>query len=61
MGAPTEIRCDGCGAGGPAGADQRIPTLLFFEGGHPRDRLVGMQPRAPLEARLESLLARTTC
>ncbi len=60
MGEPTEIRCGSCGAGCPAGADQGIPTLLLFEGGHPRNRLVGLEPRAPLEARLESLLARTT-
>jgi thioredoxin 1 len=37
---------------------QGIPTLLLFESGHLRDRLVGRQPRAVLEARLESLLAR---
>ena len=39
---------------------QGIPTLLLFEGGHLRDRLVGMQPRATLEAWRESRLARTT-
>jgi thioredoxin-like negative regulator of GroEL len=39
---------------------QGIPTLLLFEGGQLRDRLVGVQPRATLEARLQSLLARTT-
>jgi thioredoxin 2 len=37
---------------------QGIPTLLLFESGHLRDRLVGLHPRAVLEARLESLLAR---
>jgi thioredoxin 2 len=39
---------------------QGIPTLLLFDRGHLQDRLVGVQPRATLEARLESLLARTT-
>jgi thioredoxin len=39
---------------------QGIPTLLLFDGGQLRDRLVGLQPRATLQARLESLLARTT-
>jgi thioredoxin 2 len=41
-------------------AIQGIPTLLLFESGHLRDRLVGVQPRVVLDARLESLLARTT-
>ena len=41
-------------------AIQGIPTLLLFDGGHLRDRLVGVQPRAALEARLDALLARTT-
>jgi thioredoxin-like negative regulator of GroEL len=36
-----------------------VPTLLLFDGGHLRDRLVGTQPRAVLEARLEEMLART--
>jgi thioredoxin 2 len=40
-------------------AVQGIPTLLLFDGGHLRDRLVGAQPRAILEARLEEMLART--
>lgn len=40
-------------------AIQGIPTLLLFEGGRLRDRLVGVHPRATLEARLESLLARS--
>jgi thioredoxin-like negative regulator of GroEL len=40
-------------------AVQGIPTLLLFESGHLRDRLVGVQSRTTLEARLESLLART--
>jgi thioredoxin 2 len=39
---------------------QGIPTLLLFDGGQLRDRLVGVPPRATLQARLESLLARTT-
>jgi thioredoxin-like negative regulator of GroEL len=38
---------------------QEIPTLLLFDGGQLRDRLVGVPPRATLQARLESLLART--
>jgi len=38
-------------------AVQGIPTLLLFDGGHLRDRLVGAQPRAILEARLEEMLA----
>jgi thioredoxin-like negative regulator of GroEL len=37
---------------------QGIPTLLLFDGGHLRDRLVGAQPRAVLEARLDAVLAR---
>ncbi len=37
---------------------QSIPTLLFFEGGELRDRLVGTEPRAAIEARLEALLRR---
>jgi thioredoxin-like negative regulator of GroEL len=37
-----------------------IPTLLLFDGGHLRDRLVGVQSRATLEARLGPLLARST-
>jgi thioredoxin 2 len=37
---------------------QGIPTLLLFVGGHLRDRLVGVQPRAVLETRLDALLAR---
>ena len=41
-------------------AIQGIPTLLLLESGHLRDRLVGVQPRAVLEARLDSLLARPT-
>lgn len=36
---------------------QGIPTLLLFDGGRLRDRLVGVQPRPALEARLEALLA----
>ena len=40
-------------------AVQSIPTLLLFENGHLRDRLVGLQPRAALEARLDSVLARS--
>jgi thioredoxin-like negative regulator of GroEL len=40
-------------------AVQGIPTLLLFDGGHLRDRLVGAQPRAVLEARLDAALART--
>jgi thioredoxin len=40
-------------------AVQGIPTLLIFEGGQLRDRLVGAQPRAVLEARLDAVLART--
>jgi thioredoxin 2 len=40
-------------------AIQGIPTLLLFEGGHLRDRVVGVQPRTALEARLDALLART--
>jgi thioredoxin-like negative regulator of GroEL len=39
---------------------QGIPTLLLFDGGQLRDRLVGVPPRATLQARLESLLAGTT-
>jgi thioredoxin-like negative regulator of GroEL len=38
---------------------QGIPTLLLFDGGLLRDRLVGAQPRAVLEARLGALLAHT--
>ena len=41
-------------------AIQSIPTLLLLDQGHLRDRLVGVQPRAALEARLEALLARPT-
>ena len=40
-------------------AVQGVPTLLLFDGGHLRDRLVGAQPRAVLEARLDAVLART--
>ncbi len=40
-------------------AVQGIPTLLLFDGGQLRDRLAGVPPRATLQARLESLLART--
>lgn len=40
-------------------AVQGIPTLLLLESGHLRDRLVGVQPRTVLEARLETLLARS--
>jgi thioredoxin 2 len=40
-------------------AVQAMPTLLFFDGGHLRDRLVGAHPRAVLKARLDALLART--
>jgi thioredoxin 2 len=40
-------------------AVQGIPTLLLFDGGHLRDRLVGAHPRAVLEARLDAVLART--
>jgi thioredoxin-like negative regulator of GroEL len=40
-------------------AIQGIPTLLLFEGGNLRDRLVGVHPRATLEARLEAVLARS--
>jgi thioredoxin-like negative regulator of GroEL len=36
-------------------AFQWIPTLLLFDSGHLRDRLVGAQPHATLQARLESL------
>jgi thioredoxin 2 len=39
---------------------QGIPTLLLFDGGQLRERLVGAQPHATLHARLESLLAGTT-
>ncbi len=39
-------------------AVQGIPTLLLFARGHLQDRLVGVQPRALLEARLDALLAR---
>jgi thioredoxin 2 len=35
---------------------QSIPTLLLFKGGHLVDRLVGVQPRAVIEARLKPLL-----
>ena len=38
---------------------QGIPTLLVFDDGQLRDRLVGVQPRAILEARLDALLADT--
>jgi thioredoxin 2 len=41
-------------------AIQSIPTLLLLDRGHLRDRLVGAQPHAALEARLEALLARPT-
>jgi len=34
-----------------------IPTLLLFKDGQLVDRLVGVQPRAAIEARLQSLLA----
>jgi hypothetical protein len=40
-------------------AAARIPTLLLFDGGLLRDRLVGAHPRGVLEARLGALLART--
>jgi thioredoxin-like negative regulator of GroEL len=40
-------------------AIQGIPTLLLFDSGHLRDRLVGAQPRAVLKARLDAVLART--
>ena len=40
-------------------AVQGIPTLLIFEDGQVRDRLVGVLPRAALEARLDSVLSRT--
>jgi thioredoxin 2 len=38
-------------------AIQGIPTLLFFEKGQLRDRLVGAHPRALIEERLRGLLA----
>jgi len=34
-----------------------LPTLLFFKGGQVRDSLVGNQPRARLESRIDELLA----
>jgi thioredoxin-like negative regulator of GroEL len=40
-------------------AVQGIPTLVVFDGGHLRDRVVGAQPRAVLEARLDAALTRT--
>jgi thioredoxin-like negative regulator of GroEL len=40
-------------------AVERIPTRLLFDSGHLRDRLVGAQPRAVLEVRLDAVLART--
>jgi thioredoxin len=40
-------------------AIQGIPTLLLFDGGQLRDRLVGAHPRAVIEARLGAVLART--
>ena len=33
-----------------------IPTMLLFQGGRLIERLVGVQPRAAIEARLRSLL-----
>jgi thioredoxin-like negative regulator of GroEL len=36
-------------------AVQGIPTLLLFDGGLLRDRLVGAHPRSVLEARLARL------
>ncbi len=38
---------------------QGIPALVFFVGGRPVDRLVGLQPRAAIERCLLPLLART--
>lgn len=34
-----------------------LPTLLFFKGGDVRDSLVGNQPRAKLQERIDSLIA----
>ena len=35
-----------------------IPTLLIFDAGQLRDRVVGVHPRAALEARLDTVLSR---
>ncbi len=32
-----------------------IPTLIFFKGGQEVDRLVGVQPKSQLEARIQKL------
>jgi thioredoxin-like negative regulator of GroEL len=40
-------------------AIQGIPTLLILKDGQLRDRLVGVHPRAVLEARLDTALTRT--
>ena len=39
-------------------AVQSIPTLLIFDAGQLRDRVVGVHPRAALEARLDTVLSR---
>lgn len=34
-----------------------IPTLIFFKGGQEVDRVVGVQPKAQLDARIQKLTA----
>lgn len=34
-----------------------VPTLIFFKGGKPADKVVGLKPKADLKARIDKLLA----
>ncbi|MFM8386850.1 MAG: thioredoxin [Planctomycetia bacterium] len=34
-----------------------VPTLIFFKGGKPADKVVGLKPKADLKARMDKLLA----
>jgi thioredoxin 1 len=33
-----------------------IPTLIIFKGGEPAERIVGVQPKAAIEAKLQSTM-----
>ena len=35
---------------------QGVPTMLFFKGGQPVNRLVGAQPKGEIERQLNSIL-----
>ncbi|MFM8980154.1 MAG: thioredoxin [Planctomycetia bacterium] len=34
-----------------------VPTLIFFKGGKPTDKVIGLKPKADLKARMDKLLA----